>query len=694
MKNAKFATAVVCGLGLAAIALAQSNAQSQARSGLDLGAIDKSEDPCNDFYRYACGTWIKNNPIPPDQSRWGRFDELFERNQTSLRTILQDSAQHQDRSPIDQKIGGFYQSCMDEEVIEKRGIAPLQSELERISRVTNQGELVEEVARLHERQVDVFFEFGSSADPTNAKMNIAELDQGGLGLPERDYYLRTDATSEEIRRKYVAHIAKMFELIGVPAEEASNKAASVMSIETDLAKGSLDVTSRRDPQKLLHEMPKAGLKQLAPNFNFEDFFIDLKAPDFSKLNVTVPAFFKDFNSLLAVEKMSDLKEYLAWHYLNGSAGLLPKKFVDENFDFYGRTLTGVKQLEPRWKRCVSATDQELGEALGRKFVEKTFGEQGKQRTLEMVHEIEHEMGNDIESITWMSPDTKKQALVKLHAVANKIGYPDKWRDYSSVDIVADDYFGNWYRANEFESKRERDKIGKPVDRTEWGMTPPTVNAYYNPTENNINFPAGILQPPFYSNQADDAVNYGAVGVVIGHELTHGFDDAGRQFDADGNLKDWWQKSDEEHFKKLADCFVNEYGGFSPVQGVELNGRLTLGENTADNGGIRLAYFALMDDLARKSIPPSQKEDGYTQAQQFYLGFAQVWCQNVTPEAARMRAQIDPHSPGEFRVNGVVSNVSQFSQAFGCKPGDKLYVAPEAAAGSSSSGGQRTGCRVW
>ncbi len=525
-------------------------------------------------------------------------------------------------------------------------------------------------------------------------MTIAELDQGGLGLPERDYYLRTDATSQEIRQKYVAHISKMFELIGVAPDDAAKKAASVMSIETDLAKGSLDVTSRRDPQKLLHEMPKGDLNQLAPNFNFDEFFVDLKTPDFSKLNVTVPAFFKDFNSLVTQENMSDLKDYLTWHYLTASAALLPKNFVDENFDFYGRTLSGTKQLRPRWKRCVSATDEELGEALGRKFVEKTFGEEGKQRTLEMVHEIEHAMGNDIESITWMSAETKKEALVKLHAVANKIGYPDKWRDYSAVNVVDDDYFGNWYRANEFESKRERDKIGKPVDRTEWGMTPPTVNAYYNPTENNINFPAGILQPPFYSNQANDAVNYGSVGVVIGHELTHGFDDAGRQFDADGNLKDWWQKSDEEQFKKLADCFVNEYGGFSPVKGVELNGRLTLGENTADNGGIRLAYFALMEDLARKSIPVSQKEDGYTQAQQFFLGFAQVWCQNVRPEQARVWAQVDPHSPGEFRVNGVVSNVSQFSKAFGCKPGDKLYVAPEAAARNSSSAGHRAGCRVW
>jgi endothelin-converting enzyme/putative endopeptidase len=605
---------------------------------------------------------------------------LIERNQAILRDILQDSEQHQSRSSIDQKIGGFYKSCMDESAIEQRGTTPLQSELQRISQINNNHELLDEVARLHNRQVSVFFEFDSTPDPKNARMTIAEIDQGGLGLPERDYYLRTDPKSNEIRDKYVAHIAKTFELMGIPSAAASKKALIVMSVETDLAKASLDVTSRRNPQLLVHEMPTEQLGQLSPNFDFKQFFVDVHAPSFSTLNVAVPAFFEAFNNLLKKDTLDELKDYVTWHYLNASAKLLTKAFVDENFDFYGRTLTGTKQLKPRWKRCVAATDDELGEALGRKFVEKTFGEEGKQRTLAMVHEIEDEMGKDVESLTWMGPDTKKQALVKLHAVANKIGYPEKWRDYSAVNIVDEDYFGNWYRANAFESKRQLDKIGKPVDRTEWGMTPPTVNAYYNPTENNINFPAGILQPPFYSNRADDAVNYGAVGVVIGHELTHGFDDMGRQFDADGNLKDWWQKEDEERFQKLSDCFVKEYGGFSPLPGVKLNGKLTLGENTADNGGIHLAYLALMDDLAKKAMPVSDKEDSYTQPQQFFLGYAQLWCESQTPEVARLRAQTDPHSPSKFRVNGVVSNTPQFSEAFGCKTGDEMYAAK--------------GCRVW
>ena len=343
---------------------------------------------------------------------------------------------------------------------------------------------------------------------------------------------------------------------------------------------------------------------------------------------------------------------------------------------------GTKELRPRWKRCVAATDSELGEALGRKYVEKTFGEQGKERTLQMVHEIESEMSKDLESLTWMSPQTRQQALVKLHSVTNKIGYPDKWRDYSAVDVKPDDYFGNWYRANEFEYRRELDKIGKPVDRSEWEMTPPTVNAYYEPTQNNINFPAGILQPPFYSNKADDAVNYGAAGAVVGHELTHGFDDEGRQFDAGGNLKDWWQKSDEEQFEKLTQCVVSEYGSFSPVSGVELNGKLTLGENTADNGGVRLAYMALMDDLAKKSIPPSEKTSGLSEAQQFFVGYAQDWCESSRPETARYLAQVDPHSPGRFRANGVLKNMPEFSQAFSCKPGNAMYVA------------KGKGCRVW
>lgn len=670
----------LCSCLFAAVSLAQTPPKTGSESGLDLNAIDKAADPCQDFYQYACGNWLKTHPIPADESSWGTFNLLFNRNQEILRQILEESQKSQTRSSIDEKIGGFYQSCTDEGTIEKHGSEPLKAELGRITAITEKQALMDEVAHLHDLQVYVFFNFGPTADPKNAALNIAELDQGGLGLPERDFYFRTDSRSEDVRKKYVAHIAKMYELIGIPAPAATVKADKVMAIETALAKASLDVTSRRNPQLLVHEMTKDELAALSPEFNFNRFFTRLPAPDFSKLNVAVPDFVKGFNALLKQQPLEDLKDYLVWRYVSASAALLPKTFVDENFEFYGKTLAGTKQLRPRWKRCVSATDEELGDALGQKFVEKTFGQEGKQRTLDLVGEIEKQMAIDINSLTWMSAETKKAALVKLRAVTNKIGYPDKWRDYSSIKIASDDYFGNWYRSNEFESKRQRDKIGKPVDRQEWGMTPPTVNAYYNPSENNINFPAGILQPPFYSNTATNAVNYGAVGVVVGHELTHGFDDQGRQFDEKGNLKDWWQKEDEDKFQKLADCFINEYGGFSPTPGVELNGKLTLGENTADNGGIRLAYLALMDDLAKRSIAPSKKDDGFTQAQEFFVGYGQLWCENVRPERARLWAQTDPHSPGKFRVNGVVPNLPAFSEAFGCKAGDKMYAAK--------------GCRVW
>ncbi len=673
MKSFAIAFFVCC--GLASFAHAQAS-----HSGLDLKAIDKSVDPCSDFYRYACGTWIKNNPIPADESSWGRFNELHDRNQAELRKIAEDAAQHQDRSELDQKVGGYYASCMNEAEIEKLGRKPLKPELDRIAQIGNPQQLLDEVARLQDQQVDVFFGFGPSPDPNNARMEIAALDQGGLGLPERDFYLRTDPKSKEIQKKYVAHIAQLFQLIGDSQAEAQKKADAVMALETNLAKASLDVTSRRNPKLLVHIMPKSDLKQLSPNFDFPGFFEKVNTPEFQKLNVAVPDFLKALSEQMSAQSMSDLKDYLAYHYINANASLLSKNFVDANFDFYGRTLRGTKEIKPRWKRCISATDGELGEALGQKFVDKTFGTEGKQKTLQLVNEIEHQMANDIQSLTWMSPSTKKEAMVKLKAVTNKIGYPDKWRDYSSIKIISDDYFGNSIRANQFESRRLTRKIGQPVDRKEWGMTPPTVNAYYDPTENNINFPAGILQPPFYSNKATDAVNYGGIGMVVGHELTHGFDDEGRQFDADGNLKDWWQKSDAVEYDKLSNCIVGEYSGFSPEPGVHLNGKLTLGENTADNGGIRLAYFALMDDLAKKSLSPALKVDNYTQAQQFFLGNAQVWCEKQTPESTRLRAQTDPHSMGQFRVNGVVSNMPEFSEAFGCKVGDKMYAAK--------------GCRVW
>ncbi|MGC2661536.1 MAG: M13 family metallopeptidase, partial [Bryobacteraceae bacterium] len=659
-----------------------ANSAPQSKSGLDLGAIDQSANPCQDFYQYACGNWVKNNPIPADESRWGRFNELLDRNELILRNIAEDAEKHENRSALDQKIGAFYGSCMDEGVIERKGTGPLQSELDRIARLNSRSDILDEAVRLHDRQIGVFFSFYAMPDPKHASMEIANIDQGGIGLPDPEYYTKDDDRDKQIREKYVAYIAKLFQLIGVTEADAQKKAATVMKIETDLAKVSLPPVERRDPQKLVHDYQTTQLAQLTPAFDFKKYFTEAKTPAFSKLNVSVPDFFKGLNAMLGSESMSDLRDYLTFHYVDASSHLLTKPFVDANFDFYDRTLSGTTELKPRWKRCVTDTDGEIGEALGRKFVEETFGQQGKERTLELVSDIEREMANDIETISWMSPETKKQALIKLHGVTNKIGYPDKWRDYSSLNLVNDDYLGDYYRANEFEARRDRNKIGQPVDKAEWGMTPPTVNAYYDPSENNINFPAGILQPPFYSNHAGDAVNFGGVGVVIGHELTHGFDDQGRQFDADGNLRDWWQKQDSERFDKLANCFVEEYGSFSPVKGVELNGKLTLGENTADNGGLRLAYYALMHQLSKDGVSPARKIDGYTETQQFFLGFAQVWCSSTRDAAARLRAKVDPHSPGKYRVLGTVSNFPAFSEAFGCKEGDAMYAATNRA------------CRVW
>jgi putative endopeptidase len=653
--------------------IAESAPPSQ--SGIDLNAIDKSSDPCTDFYQYACGKWLKNNPIPKEESRWGRFSELHERNQLILRQIAEDSQAHTSRSSLDQKVGDFYSACMAEDDIEKLGTKSLGDELNRIKNIQTQKDLVNEVARLHERQVGALFNFGASPDPDDAKMEMAGLDQGGLGLPEKDYYFRTDANSVELRKKYVAHIAKMLQLIGVSAPDAQKKAAMILKLETDLAKGSLDVIQRRDPKNLVHKFKTGQLGQVSPSFDLHQYFAVLETPSFQVINVAAPEFFKVLSQVIQTYKLPGVKDYLTWRYVSGSARALPKAFVDESFDFYGRTLTGAQQLRPRWKRCVQMTDGELGEAIGKRYVEQTFGQEGKQRTLEMVNEIEQEMGKDIESLSWMSPETKKKALEKLHAVTNKIGYPDKWRDYSPLEIVKGDYLGNMYRANQFDTKRDRNKIGKLVDRTEWDMTPPTVNAYYDPTQNNINFPAGILQPPFYSNKADDPVNYGGIGAVVGHELTHGFDDEGRQFDADGNLRDWWQKKDEEEFMKLASCIDEEYSSFEPIPGVRIRGKLTLGENTADNGGLRLAYMALMDSLAKHDGAGKQEKDGYSTAQRFFIGWGQIWCENERPESERLLIQTDPHSPAKYRVNGVVKNMQTFTEAWGCKPDQSMFAAP-------------------
>jgi putative endopeptidase len=657
----------------------QTPASSSSSSGVDLSAIDKSVNPCQDFYAYACGNWIKNNPVPPEYSVWGRFNQLADRNEEVLRGILEDSEKNQKRSPIDQKIGAFYEACMNEGAVDKAGYKPLKPELDRIQAIDGKDSLTKEIASLHNQNINVFFSFGSSPDPDSARMAIASADQGGLGLPDKDYYFRKDAKSEETRQKYVDHIARMFTLLGDSPNEAGVKARAVMALESSMATAALNRVERRNPHLTHHKMSVTDFEALAPALDFNLYFVETNAPTFTQMNVGVPDFYKNLNRLLQTTGMNDIKSYLTFHYVSSYAPALSKDFVDANFEFYGRYLTGAQELQPRWKRCVQATDHNLGEALGQKYVERAFAGQSKERTQELVNLIEQEMETDIKSLTWMSDTTKQQALAKLHGVTNKIGYPEKWKDYSSAEISKKDFVGDVRQAREYEQRRDLNKIGKPVDRKEFGMTPPTVNAYYSPLQNNINFPAGILQPPFYNNNADMAINFGAIGAVIGHELTHGFDDQGRQFDADGNLRDWWTAQDTDEFKKRADCISNEYSAFSPVPGVNLNGKLTLGENGADNAGIRLAFMALTTAI-QKGIVSNTSLDGYTPQQRFFLGYAQVWCQNVRPEESRHRALTDPHSPGQFRVDGVVQNTPDFASAFGCSAGQPMVSA--------------NACRVW
>ncbi len=644
----------------------------------DLGNIDTTAQPCADFYQYACGNWMKKNPIPPDQSRWGRFSQLEERNRQVLREILEEAAKPApDRDAVTQKIGDYYAACMDEKAIDARGLSALEPELNRIRNLKDKGQMGELVAHLQRIGVDTLFEFGSGPDFKDANTNIAQADQGGLGLPDRDYYLKDDAKSKEIRANYVAHVQRMLELAGEKPEQAKADAATAMRIETDLAKGSLDLVSRRDPEKQYHKMSRKDMEALAPAFHWADYLKGTAAPAFDTVNVAWPDFFKALNTELQSATLEDWKTYLRWQTLHNEAGFLPTAFVNENFQFYGKTLRGTAELRPRWKRCVDYADAELGEAVGQKFVERTFGKEGKEKTLKMVDALEKSLGQDIQGLSWMSPATKAQAEVKLKAIANKIGYPDKWRDYSSVVIKRDDPLGNGMRADEFEFQRQVNKIGKPVDRSEWSMTPPTVNAYYDPTMNNINFPAGILQPPFFESDMDDAVNFGGIGMVIGHEMTHGFDDQGRQFDAQGNLHDWWTPQDAKEFEKRAACVAQEYSKFEVAPGVHVNGELTLGENTADNGGTRIALMALENTLAGKTKPVI---GGYTPEQRFFLAFGQIWCENIHPESLRMQVQTDPHSPARDRVNGVVQNMPEFQKAFSCKAGQPMVSA--------------NACRVW
>jgi endothelin-converting enzyme/putative endopeptidase len=640
--------------------------------------LDRQVDPCTDFYAFSCTKWLAANPIPPDQASWSRFHEVAERNRQILRTILEKaSLPDPKRSPVIQKIGDYYASCMDEKTINGKGLAPLKPELDRIARLKDKAELADELGHLQRIGVNAAFRFDSDQDFKDATQVIAEVDQGGLGLPERDYYFRDDQKSRELRQAYLAHVQKMFELLGEAPPQAAADAKSVLQMETALADASLGIVARREPANVYHKMSVEELVKLSPAFAWNRYLQVVDAPPVQTLNVAVPGFFKGMQAIIESQPIENWRTYLRWHLVHSAAPMLPEAFVLENFSFYGKTLTGVKELQPRWKRCVRFTDIDLGEALGRPYVEETFGPDGKQRTLKMVQEIEKALREDISQVPWMTDVTKKQALIKLDKVGNKIGYPDKWRDYSKLAIERGDALGNRFRSSQFEFNRQLAKIGKPVDRAEWEMTPPTVNAYYNPQMNDINFPAGILQPPFFDKRLDDAINFGAIGAVIGHELTHGFDDQGRQFDANGNLRNWWTPEDAREFEKRTQCLVDEYSQFTAVDDIHLNGKLTLGENTADNGGLRLALMALEDELRGQEAKPI---DGFSPVQRLFLGWGRTWCENATDEILRMLAQTDAHAVPRYRVNGVLSNMPEFQQAFGCKSGQPMV--------------RQNACRVW
>jgi len=664
-----------------------SPTRPSATKSFDLSAIDKTADPCTDFYQYACGNWMKSNPIPSDQTRWVRsFSTVAERNRYLLWQEL-DAAAKDPKTPLEKQYGDFYAACMNTDLVEQKGITPLDPALKHIADLSDPhqiGQLIGELAATG--APSSLFYFGVGQDDKDSTKQIAQIAQGGLSLPDRDYYLVDNPHFAEIRKQYVDHVTKMFTLAGDTPDQAAKEAAMVMDIEIALAKASMSRTDLRNPDNTYHIFTVDDFEKLAPDFDFGVYFKDVRIRHFDSLEVATPDFFKALNGLIASMPLNSWKSYLRWHVIHGTASDLPKAFFDENFAFFGKTLAGQKEPQPRWKQCTSMTDRALGEAVGQDWVKQNFPPAAKASMDKLVAALEKALGDDIRTLPWMSDETKKAAEEKLAMFRNKIGYPEHWRSYAALRVERGDLIGNVERSSVFERDWDLDHLGKPVDEKEWGMTPPTVNAYYDPSMNDINFPAGILQPPFFDFKIDPAVNFGGIGVVIGHEMTHGFDDQGSKYDGKGNLREWQTADDRKAFTERTDCEANEYSGFEAapahdnVPAQNLNGKLTLGENTADNGGLRIAYMALLDTLAAEGKSIDEKIDGYTEAQRYFIGFAQVWCQNQTEQEGRQRALTDQHSPGHWRVDGTVQNFDEFGKAFGCTKSQPMYPVKS--------------CRVW
>jgi putative endopeptidase len=677
------ATAVASVLSSAIYLFAQQPATQPLEAmpyspSLDVSNLDRSVDPCVDFYKFSCGGWQKNNPIPADQSGWSVYAKLGNENQQFLWGILEADAKAKKRTAVQQKVGDYFASCMDTAAIDSLGMKPVVSELARINSLQTRADVVAAIGSLHhENAGSYFFGSGTGQDSLDSSLVIVQVGAGGLGLPDRDYYLKTDAKSVKIREQYVAYIERLLTLGGESAEQAKTDAEATLRIETALAKASLTRVQRRDPHNTYHVMTIAQLGEIAPAFDWGHYFALQGAPEVAKVNVSQPEFMKAVQAELTAEPVDALRGYLRFHLLTAAAPFLAHPFEQADFDFYSKTLRGTPEMPPRWRTCTRAVDRNLGEALGQEFVRRTFSADTKSKTQQMTEQIEVAMQHEIEGLDWMSPETKQEALRKLHAIRNKIGYPDTWRDYSKLEVKPNDYFGNVERAYRFEEAREWGKLGKPVDKNEWGMTPPTVNAYFNPRMNDINFPAGVLQPPLYDPKLDDAPNYGNTGATIGHELTHAFDDEGRQFDSKGNLRDWWTAADAKGFEDRINCIRDQYAEYVIVDDIHINSKLTSGEDVADLGGTLLAYIAWKKQTEGKKLSDA---DGFTPDQRFFVGMAQWACENQRPENLRVSAVTNPHSPGFARINGVVSNMPEFQKAFSCKAGQPMVHVPT--------------CKVW